>query len=54
MLQEAGHGNVSSIYPNLLPLLSKLPIDKMKDPINFYVEFLDSFETGLVFFLFCF
>ena len=47
MLEQGGSGSAATIYPNLLPLLSKLPKDiSTKDP-HAYEKFFDSIRAGL-------
>lgn len=44
LLREGGYGNAASIFPNLLPMLSKFPFDTLDDSVEFVNEFLDSIE----------
>ena len=46
MLRSGGHGNASVIYPNLLPLLSKIPDDVIGSDVTFYQELFNNMRTG--------
>ena len=44
---KAGGRNVFTIYPNILPLLSKLPISKLNNKEVFFDSFLENMERGI-------
>lgn len=44
---KGGGRNVLTIYPNILPLLSKLPEDLIKDKDAFYRNLFDNMKCGL-------
>ncbi|XP_077977369.1 E3 ubiquitin-protein ligase listerin-like isoform X1 [Glandiceps talaboti] len=47
IFRNAGNGSATVIYPNLLPLLSKIPVDVIGQGIGFYNEFFTNMKTGL-------
>lgn len=47
VLREGGRGNAASIFPNLLPLLSRLPVDQIEDRTTFYETFFKHLLLGL-------
>ncbi|XP_071439898.1 E3 ubiquitin-protein ligase listerin [Hetaerina americana] len=46
VLKEGGQGNAATIFPNLLPLLSKIPSELLKDKDLFYQRFFDNMREG--------
>ncbi|KAG8228078.1 hypothetical protein J437_LFUL000078 [Ladona fulva] len=46
VLQDGGQGNAATIFPNLLPLLSKIPSQILDDREVFYRKFFDSMRNG--------
>lgn len=44
---KGGGRNVSTIYPNILPLISKLPPDILKGKQTFFIMLFDSMRCGL-------
>lgn len=46
VLKEGGSGCATTIFPNLLPFLSKIPSDIISDKQLFYLRFFSSFEEG--------
>ncbi|XP_046392892.1 E3 ubiquitin-protein ligase listerin [Ischnura elegans] len=46
VLKEGGQGNASTIYPNLLPLLSKIPRELLNDRDLFYKRFFSNMREG--------
>lgn len=46
VMREGAEGNASLIYPNLLPLLSKIPPLVLKDKLVFYSKFLENIRAG--------
>lgn len=47
VLREGGRGNAVSIFPNLLPLLSCLPLDQIENKATFYENFFNNLLAGL-------
>lgn len=48
ILKSGGNGSAETIYPHLLPLLSKLNKDILKEKINqFYTNFFENLNIGL-------
>lgn len=48
ILREGGQGNASVIFPNLLPLLSKIPSTVLDKKRNFYTAFFEHMRAGLI------
>ncbi|XP_072018345.1 LOW QUALITY PROTEIN: E3 ubiquitin-protein ligase listerin-like [Amphiura filiformis] len=46
-LRSNGHGYAATIFPSLLPFLSKIPADVIGDGVAFYGEFFGHLKTGL-------
>ncbi|XP_072022304.1 E3 ubiquitin-protein ligase listerin-like [Amphiura filiformis] len=46
-LRNGGHGYAATIFPSLLPFLSKIPADVIGDGVAFYGEFFGHLKTGL-------
>uniref|UniRef100_A0A1B6LZH6 E3 ubiquitin-protein ligase listerin n=1 Tax=Graphocephala atropunctata TaxID=36148 RepID=A0A1B6LZH6_9HEMI len=47
VLREGADGNASLVFPNLLPLLSKISPSLLQDKILFYSKFFENLRTGL-------
>ncbi|XP_066277345.1 E3 ubiquitin-protein ligase listerin-like isoform X3 [Branchiostoma lanceolatum] len=47
VLRTAGKGSGTAIFPNILPLLSKIPADIIGTGIGFYQEFFNNLKMGL-------
>ncbi|KAH3724799.1 E3 ubiquitin-protein ligase listerin-like [Dreissena polymorpha] len=47
VLESGCHGNPQVIGPNILPLLSRIPMDLFADCARFYEEFFTCFRAGL-------
>ncbi|XP_074600355.1 E3 ubiquitin-protein ligase listerin [Brevipalpus obovatus] len=47
LLTEGGYGNASSIFPNILPMLSKFPFHSLDNLPDFFQGFFDSYEISL-------
>ncbi|KAI1294576.1 E3 ubiquitin-protein ligase listerin [Halotydeus destructor] len=47
VLKEAGRGNAVAIYPNLLPMLSRLPLDEVADKEQFLCSFFENMKRGI-------
>ncbi len=47
-MKEGGRGNAYALFPNLLPLLSRIPHDSIEDLIRFYKEFFQFLREGFV------
>lgn len=48
MLENGCYGNCSLIAPDLLPFISKVPPDLLKEENKFYLEFLNHMKLGYV------
>lgn len=46
ILREGGQGNAAMIFPNMLPLLSKIPQSVIGTKQEFFTKFFDSMRAG--------
>ncbi|XP_015789304.1 E3 ubiquitin-protein ligase listerin [Tetranychus urticae] len=43
-IRDGGYGNASTVFPNLLPMLSKFPFNVLENRTKFCYDFIESFE----------
>ncbi|CAG2060103.1 unnamed protein product, partial [Timema podura] len=48
ILRQGGQGNAATIFPNLMPLLSKIPVPVRGDTASFYTKFFSNMRQGYV------
>nr|XP_006825327.1 PREDICTED: E3 ubiquitin-protein ligase listerin-like [Saccoglossus kowalevskii] len=47
VFRQGGNGSASVVYPNFLPLLSKIPSEIISQNVQFYQEWFGNMKTGL-------
>jgi hypothetical protein len=48
ILREGGRGNACALFPNLLPLISRIPYETTEESIKFHKEFFVFLREGSV------